>query len=370
VTLSPHTKSYGGLGNVILSLVGVQAFAFPLRRVALLNVPLFEAMFSHPDSPRQKNSRQFVSAESVNENKKWVSHSPNCQKIFDIPLRNVPIRFGVNMCWFAFITHRESVYYYNQLLGPTRKIQHFGYRNISYFDWTFNSLGGWIMSNPTVVFKQHALEYQKKISSERCQKIHLALQIRTWRDVREGKLLKDSNKSTLNNKSKEASISFEELGGECFLNCTYASINAFIRARENDNRLVKDQKANEMCVFVTSDNDAFSQQLVQRINSQPQPSKITMTAFSAVPASSSSKPWHSFDLIKSSLKKFNSSLLVNHPLLFDWYLLGEATTSVYTSGSTFGSSARLRAGLENQLNDFKVAFREHSRECICEKVFP
>jgi hypothetical protein len=53
VVIDPYMHIYGGFGNLMQHFFGAIAVAVSSRRVLLLNIPLLNALFEHPDSPRQ-----------------------------------------------------------------------------------------------------------------------------------------------------------------------------------------------------------------------------------------------------------------------------------------------------------------------------
>lgn len=172
--------------------------------------------------------------------------------------------------------------------------------------------------------------------------IDIAAQFRSWRDVR------------------PVDHSFHSAGGACFLSCLLEA------ARRAALALGK----SSLCVFVTSDNVTSTHLVADtlRASSVPISSALNLTLrpfFNPHP----SDHWHSAELIEAFRYELADPQreLGNHAELFDWYLLGEAKAAVYTSGSTYATTARLRKGLDNMLLDWTSAMSDppHSAcECV------
>jgi hypothetical protein len=333
ICLNPNAGMYGGWGNLVNSLISIIGFSLTTQKQAIMNHPLFLEMFNHPDERQKWN---LWSAEEIRSIKHNVGRPPaRCGDINHMPLNTFEDKYGVNGCLSPYLTHPAAINYFQFLL-------HKKYDKIlpnSYFTQVSNILAQWIFSNPTKKYKEMTDEHKKQLLSNECgENFDLAVQFRSWRDVR------------------AESATFGELDGSCVLECALERVSWLKQKITN----------RKICVFVTTDNSTSSNIIVNAINA-------LSTKDHAVHAitfidTHLEKHWHSMGVVQDTRFFIEPTELSRHPELLDWYLIGDAYSAVYTAGSTFAFTSRMRSGILNQMNDYAV--NKVDNKCVCEKVMP
>lgn len=358
ICLSPSAKFYGGFGNLLLSILGVVGFALPLNRVSIINHPLFNLMFDHPDSTRQ--SWTLLSPLKLSEGKGGESSvSPpiaggKCIAIEAITLDQFPRKYGVNGCTQSYFINPHSKKYYESIFPTINK----PFKGFDTWEQVESNLANWMFSNPKKVWVDLVRNYSEKSifrGDSRCSmdNIDFATQFRTWRDVR------------------PQNMKFSEAGGDCHMHCLITRIKENIRVRSSSPLFNSSLQHNDssFCVFVTSDNVTSSHILVDRIKALSTDT-LDIRAFAH---EDEDEHWHTIDLTSGSLRYEipageEDSILASHSELFDWYIMGQAQAVVYTEGSTFGFTSRLRRPLEQRLQDFTTK-QEGRGKCECKPTF-
>lgn len=124
-----------------------------------------------------------------------------------------------------------------------------------------------------------------------------------------------------------------------------------------------------VCVYITSDDPVEIKPMVEKWQDVDQ--KILKFVISQ-PQSQDS--WHSKDSFAEHKSNFDPKLLAQHEELIDWMIFGEADAAIYTLGSTFGRTARMRRGYVGQKYDYVVGRSSNGNGAknpfICSSVQP
>lgn len=328
----PNAGIFGGFGNLMITALATQLVGLLSNRVTVMNHHLMLSMFDHPDS---RQSWSLIPSEGFFALKGTVKTRPKrCSDVKNIPFSKLAPKYGTNGCFEAYISHPESPAMLTSLL-PLQYPE----SNISLYHQFSAAVGEWTFSRPAANWSSIMSAYRKKTFAPCGANIEfadMAVQFRTWRDVR-------GDKDT-----------FHDVGGACHAKC---AAHVALHTRNRLNRTI--------CVFVTSDNVTSSAHLVNHLNLASNGSIKAVYAEEETGAAH----WHSQTVVDSARwKTLDSSELQHHQSLKDWMLIGEASTAMYTAGSTFAVTARLRAGLQNQLHD--VISEINGNKCNCESMFP
>lgn len=331
VCTDPNAKLFGGFGNFMYTVYGVQAVALITGRVSVMNHLLFTSMFHHPD-PRQ--SWDLIAQDHLKGLQQTVlTRSPRCPDILLHPLQKIPPKYGINGCLHAFFEHKEGSAILTRLL-PLR----FNVSDVSFADQVSGDIAQWSLSRPTPSWQRIVAEAKAKIFDPCGPGVNhadLAIQYRTWRDLH----------------SEDLAAS------ECHQQCA------------NEMALDVQKHLNRpICVFVTSDNETTTATLASTMNALS-PANITAVYFHEI-----NKQWHSAEVVASARWEFDSSTLHEHDELKIWMMLGDARYALSTAGSTYARSARLRGGSARRLGDRQTEFAHmgvgKAHKCICQRLFP
>jgi len=243
----------------------------------------------------------------------------------------------MNGCIPGYFTHSNSQRFYESILK-------LDFHGLDYWSQIFANVASWAMSRPSTMWTELVKNYTKTVfrGDDLCsgEDIDLVTQFRTWRDVR------------------PADMNFRDAGGDCHTKCLVARAKAY----------GKTFNKTHLCIFVTSDNATSSAVLVKTLKGLSTES----LQFRAFTHEDEDVHWHTIDLTSGNTRyempPNKAEVLSAHSELFDWYLMGEAKAAVYTGGSTYGMTARLRKGIENHLLDY-TAFVEDNK-CKCQPFYP
>ena len=233
-SLNPHAKVYGGMGNLLLSMLGMQFFSVAINRAPVINHALLKDMFEHPD-PRQNLSP--LSNALVNKDMK---HSIKGYAARTLATRDKSIFKNVK-----FIGSHGAPAAACGFKAFAPQVPHFIPRGMALNEDEFKfydnimcqGFAAWLMSRPTKRLHEAALKYKDNfINKCDAQNIpDIAIQIRT-----------------LDNIKSEFGSSMED----CYVSCAVA------KARE-----VQKQLQRNICIFVTSNRVKTTDNVVEALNS-------------------------------------------------------------------------------------------------------
>jgi hypothetical protein len=331
--LNPNALLYGGFGNLMFTMLSAQLVAILTERVMVMNHRLLLEMFDHPDP---KETWNLVPVSKFAGLKQMVGTRPDrCADVVHQAFSAMPLKYGTNGCTYAYVMHSESATVLQQLIPPR-----FPANEVPVHDQWIATIARWMLSRPTAQWRQIVDDYAKEVFAPCGNDIKhadLAVQLRTWRDV---------NQNT----------NFHQVGGVCHETCAREA------AKDIQSRLGR-----PICVFITSDNATSSALLVDSLN-EMSPGNI----HAVHSADTSLTAWHTFEVVESGRwdgPAYDPAQLVHQQALKDWMLLSEASEALYTPSSTFGATARLRAGPHAQLYD-RVSTIDAAKECVCSAVLP
>jgi hypothetical protein len=330
---NPTAGIFGGFGNLMFSILGAQVVGTLINRVVVMNHHLMLNMFDHPDI---RQSWDLIPFADWPEMKKTVGSRPiRCSGVKDVPFEKYPAKYGTNGCFQAYLSHPQTA----GVLLPLLPMK-YPESNISFYDQMSAQLAEWTLSRPAKVWSSIVDEYKKATFSPcgaNVDRADMAVQFRTWRDV-----------------AGEAAT-YHQVGGLCHEKCAAEmALHTFQRLKR------------PICIFITSDNETSSAQLAQNLSSLS-PGNIH-AVYGA--AEKNTAHWHSVTIVDTARwGPFDVQELRRHQELKDWMLLGEASHATYTVGSTFAITARLRAGLHQQMHD-KVPITTEDGNCTCSSVYP
>lgn len=331
VCLDPNAFVFGGWGNLLLSIFAVQAISLLTNRRAVVNHPLFTTLFESPI----KTPWHLPPASLINSKKMLIRNIDfnSCHLISRSHFR-LAAWVGVNGCFGSYIRNPELKSFFENRYNISQNAT-----VDSYTDQAANKLASWTLSRPSQIL-QSAFDIYRNLVWSQCENTvepDIGIQFRSWRDVK-------SNTST-----------FEESGGDCLLRC----LTGMMKHMDGTTNWIR--QSHKLCVFVTSDSSCFSKRIVDHLNNSNSSQQVQ--AFSSPSIEFNDAEWHSMGLIAKTRDRFNSSELAYHPELLDWMILGEIKQVLYSKGSTFATTARMRTGTEKQQNDFITSF--HVDRCLC-----
>jgi hypothetical protein len=281
VCTNPNAGTFGGFGNFVFTILGVQLMATMLNRLPVMNHPLMLNMFQHPD-PRQ--SWDLIPSNKFMDLKATVKTRPTrCTEVQHVPYAHIQPKYGTNGCFHPYIVHPETAPILNTLLPL-----HYPVENISYYDQMASQITQWTFSRPQPQWAAIVDEYRRRTflpCGPNVEKADLAVQFRTWRDV------------------VGEAATFHHVGGLCHETC------AKEMALETQKRLNR-----SICVFITSDNDTSSALLATSLDALS-PNNI----HAVYGTEENAAHWHSSLLIDSARwGDFDPAVLKHHQELKDW----------------------------------------------------
>lgn len=291
VCTDPNAKSFGGFGNFMITIYGVQAVALMTGRVPVMNNILFTNMFEHPD-PRQ--SWDLVAQNQLKGLQQTVqTRSPRCPDVLAQPLQQMPKKYGINGCLHTYLDHPQG----STVLANLIPLQ-FNTSAVSFGEQISGHIAEWSLSRPTANWKQ-IVDRAKAQVFDACgadvDHADLAVQFRTWRDVHPG----------------------DTSANDCHEQCAKEMA---VDVQKHLNRPI--------CVFVTSDNETATANLAGSINA------VDSRNINAVYLREVNKQWHSGDVVASARWSFDSSTLAEHDELKIWMLVMHDMHSVLQARRT------------------------------------
>lgn len=208
----------------------------------------------------------------------------------------------------------------------------------------------WVFSNPTPAWNQFIRQKScelfptclaKHTADDHCR-ADLAFQLRTWADLR--------------NPAPGQPTGMQIPQIKCQVDCLTARI---LQLEAELHRPV--------CVFVSSDNTAISEEVTHFINQIPNARAV----FNRIAGNKTLS--HSAEVLVGERYNYNFKvdMLKDHPEFVDWMLISEAASAIHSFQSTFSRTARERAGIIRSLHDIYLKDAPAGGPpCLCEAAFP
>lgn len=330
VCMSNGVRTYGGLGNFIGSLITATLISLVYGRVLIINNQVITSMFIHPNS-----NDTFISSIITSTTRMYAPGE--CLIIEPSSSKNIPI-LGVNRCNQALVHNPIIQNWFSRTFNVPKTYQ------LTNKPWLISEnrisydILHWLLSKPAPKWekhiKEHALSVFKNCSRDGWEhhRANLAIQVRTFADI-----------------SKDP-ISKKRL--DCYLEC------AFQRAK-----ILHEIHQHPVCVLVTSDNSELTDLIIGKLSEVP----YITAVHNDYPTGSTIS--HSADLLlhERDNQKFTIENLHNHPEFVDWMLLSDSESAIYTTESTFATTARFRAGFVKSQNDMVVRMADNNN-VVCDAV--
>jgi hypothetical protein len=333
ICLNPHAGMFGGFGNLLLSMIGVKLLGLVTNRTTVINHFLLSRLFGDRDLALD------LSATTINH-KFEIKRAVKCKDIQNFDLYQLPQKYGVNGCYQSYILNPITQSFIKQRTSQSSVC------NVGESEFISHAIAQWALSDLRPNWIRLANKLRDSMANGSVN-IDLVLQYRSWRDIFSS--------------SKNADVM--ELNYNCHLQCS-------LRILE----MIKAKEPRKLIVFVTSDNFTTTKDFAKHLQSNF--TELTVLTNSKW-GEKDHNGWHSEKIVQQfrydSKTVIDDSFVFSHSELLEWILIGEAKHAIYTKGSTFAATARMRKGLAGELNDFIVSEEVRSdqrKTCLCQPVFP
>lgn len=338
VCLNPHTGKFGGFGNLLLTMIGVKLIGFVTNRTAVINHFLLSQLFDNVDSGRQQQT-----VATINSHKLDIKRTSKCKDILNFDLSQVPEKYGVNGCYQSYVLNPIIQAVIKQHMSQSSNCK------VGESDLISHTIAQWALSDirPSWIMSANKLRDGMTNASTN---IDVVIQYRSWRDIYSATKNSDTIESNFN----------------CHLHCSLKIL-----------QIIKAKESKTLVVFITSDNFTTTQAFARHINSMLE-GLIVLTNSNL--GEKFHNEWHSEKIVQQfrfdSRTVIGESFLSSHTELLEWILIGQANHAIYSKGSTFAATARMRKGLAGELNDFVISTvnrlkqEKATAECQCQPIFP
>lgn len=302
VSINPKAKTYGGMGNLMLSMLGMQCFGMAIGRVFIINNALLTDIFDHPD-PRQKLAplpNRIINVEMRSSIRDYTAARLSANpRVFSkdkfIGSHGVPT---LSSGFRAFVPSLPKYLPRGMKLAPDQA---------SFYNRLMcQGIASWSMSRPTQR-AQAALKKYKNNFINKCDASNvpdIAIQVRTLDSIQDG---------------------FDHTEEECYVSCAAAKAKAVHKKLQRD-----------ICIFVTSNRVSTTDNVVDSLNtilntddSNPYKFLYHQAPGASSATSSSSGIMHSGKMVEEGrhLESFPSSMDFSlREDLMDWFLLVRSAT--------------------------------------------
>lgn len=351
------SQSLQGFGNLIIGTFGMMLLAHVKGDIPLVAHAMVAAMFNHPLSNEGLTFQKIledpdgtISLPSVSDSgpETFRENGPNKKTYINVlgtgdSLKRDPVR-----------------QFYADLLNMSTS-------DPRLYDVMSSAAAQWMLNNPSRRFQSIYEEFKAEKESQ-CTSGHFdfGIQLRSWVDWLSYYDAFKKNKP-------------------CIVDCIESVIVNVVTsaARENDV---------PPCVFFTADSGEDANDIINSLKrkfSVRSPAVEVEFVVSARPTlikgeiddreayklhGENDKPfaWRSDFVLRSTRDSFNINDLSKRTDLLDWMLFGDVDTGIYSGGSTFGRTARMRRGYFAQLNDhiFTTRAALTQKGCMCVPVQP
>lgn len=394
-----YQDSFGGFGNLILGAIGIVTLATCTGRVAEINHCMLAEMYSHPD-------RRLHFANTMDR-------GDGTRTLLELPLvgnRNPQQLAALNKN--AYLERKNA--YVNIYTTAADTLAHASFflpylpgmspSDPRLYDVISSTVAEWMFSAPTPALQAAYVPYLNHIRAQ-CGRgtavsggvdVELAVQLRTWQDVPERRDYFETHRQCTYDCLLQRVLHARQQVYQTMSSGDRTRLRGLFQANGGS----RPAATTNMCVFVTTDNATVTKEVTRELtrmlrvvqadtarevsehiakfdSSTPGlddiilMNAIDITFVHSLEMVAASAQWHSVNTIRKGRVKFDPADLSRHVELLDWIMMGDAAEAVYSRGSSYGRTARMRGGYHKQRHDFIVgSFAQDGSECTCQPVRP